>query len=286
MAKRPPSNTPVKLPYFDYLLGLLERGNNAVTQSFGRHVHWGYWQHPKAARLTADDFAEAAEQLSAQLCLAAGLTNGLRVLDVGCGFGGTIAHINENYTDMDLVGFNLDERQLARARTLVLPLANNRVQFLQGNACALPFADQSVDVVLAVECIFHFPSRLQFFNEAFRVLKPGGYLALSDFIPIPAITPLLKFKRTGIIKDGFYGACNLQYTAQHYQQLASSTGFEPQLCRDITENTLPTYRYLRRLSVQQRIGSLPAALETAAIEFLSRMRWVKYVIYAWQKPEV
>ncbi len=129
----------VKLPYFDYLLALLKEGDEAVEKSFGRHVHWGYWEQPELAALTTADFEQAAENLTRQVCLAGNIENGLSVLDVGCGFGGTVAHINEHYTGMKLVGLNLDERQLVRAREMVLPLADNAIQFQQGNACALPF---------------------------------------------------------------------------------------------------------------------------------------------------
>lgn len=111
----------VKLPYFDFLLALLKEGNEAVKKSFGRHVHWGYWEQPEQAALTTADFEQAAENLSRQVCLSGNIDNGLSVLDVGCGFGGTLAHINEHYTGMKLVGLNLDQRQLVRAREMVLP---------------------------------------------------------------------------------------------------------------------------------------------------------------------
>ncbi len=273
----------VKLPYFDYLLALLKDNNEAVEKSFGRHVHWGYWENPKQADLSTADFEQATENLSRQICLAGHIKNDQTVLDVGCGFGGTVAHINEHYTGMQLTGLNLDERQLIRARSNALPLADNTLQFQQGNACELPYPDASFDVVLAVECIFHFPDREQFFREAYRVLKPDGYLALSDFVPRTAVVPLINIKLPENIGTAFYGANNALCSANYYQKLAEKTHFKLQIARDITANTLPTYPYLRQLAKQQRGAPKMAMLETAVIECLSRLRLVNYYIFGFQK---
>jgi ubiquinone/menaquinone biosynthesis C-methylase UbiE len=274
----------VKLPYFDYLLAAIKDGNSAVENSFGRHVHWGYWDYPKRATLTVDDFIEATENLSRQVCKAGKIDNNMKILDVGCGFGGTIAHINENFQGMSLVGVNFDERQLARASAIVQPFGSNVIEFKQGDACALPLPDAFFDVVLAVECIFHFPDREQFFREAYRVLKPGGYLALSDFIPKPALLPFSRLKMSDRLTAGFYGKCNILCSVKDYQNLANKTHFITTTERDITVNTLPTYSYLRRLSLQYRVNNLFALLETATGELLSRLSLLMYYIYGFQKP--
>ncbi len=278
------------LPYFDYLLAAFEQGHPLLEDSFGRHVHWGYWEFPEQARADSADFAAAAENLSRLVQDTGRAGDGQTVLDAGCGFGGTLASLNERYENLALKGLNIDERQLVRARQLIQPRRGNRIGFHHGDACALPFADASFDTVLAVECIFHFPSREKFFAEAFRVLKPGGYLAISDFLLSPGLNRFAGFKPARFLSDGFFGACDVGFTPSAYRELASEVGFSVELEQNITRETLPTYRFLRGLAKQSGLRSLSSyadftiALTVLSVEWASRLDALRYFVFAFKKP--
>ncbi len=273
----------VNLPYIDYLLESFGQDSESLETSFGRHIHWGYWPQPNWETPNVLEFAAAAERLTIQVLAAAEIRNGQKILDAGCGFGGTLAHLNENYRRMDLLGLNLDDRQLHRAKERVLAIDDNRIRFYQGNACSLPFQDEAFDTLLAVECIFHFPDRGQFLREAKRVLKPGGSLAFSDFVPVKSLLPLTKTSTSRVFKTGFYGECNVQCTVERYRQLAESNGFSVTLEKDITANTLPTYRYLRGSDSKIGVHSVSAVIGTLSLEILSRLIWLKYIVYGFKK---
>jgi SAM-dependent methyltransferase len=170
------------------------------------------------------------------------------------------------------------------ARARVKPTATNEVAFEQGVACALPFADGIFDAVLAVECIFHFPSRLAFFQEVRRVLKPGGRLVLSDFL-LPESEPFsATFERAlmGPLLSLLFGPLRA-VRASDYKDLAVSSGLRPCLNRDITGQSLPTYALLERLLEGKGLQGVIAALLLRRMSEAQRAGRFLYEVLAFEK---
>ena len=99
------------------------------------------------------------------------------ILDVACGHGGTTQRLTSVYKPSHITAINLFPEQLAAAK-----LKAPGCTFRKMDATDLEFADNSFDAVICVEAAHHFRTREKFLQEAFRVLKPGRTLVLSDIL--------------------------------------------------------------------------------------------------------
>lgn len=272
-------------PYFDNLPTRIKSGDRTAGVAFGKHIHWGYWENPKLADGTLADFAKAAEQLSAKMVEIAQIRDNLTILDAGCGFGGTISYLNDHFDYLNLTGVNIDAEQVNRARELVIPKGNNSISFINANACAIPLDSLECDRILAVECIFAFPSRKQFFQEAYRLLKPGGKLTICDFLPVAWFAGIWQYWESKINPNiaKTYGTAK---TAQpvfsfislaQYQELAQTTGFKLATVLDITKNTLPTYPVVNPI-IREANPKGTIFNTTQGLAVISRLGWMGYII--------
>jgi len=273
------------LPYFDLLIDERQDGGE-VGQLWENQVHWGYWEDPKTAVGTRADYIAAMQLMDRVLMGAAKVADGQKLLDAGCGFGGTIGQINAAYSNMDLTGLNIDPRQLAAAESQITPISGNRTSWVEADACALPFEDNSFDRVLAVECIFHFPSREKFLAEAARVLKPGGYLAVSDFVPTMTFfgkTPFWMAIRTRVAKSyGTLGSVPLR----GYKAMGKRAGLQLEENRNIRRNTLPTYPFLLKFFREQGTADAQKMMivGTRWMKWLTALGLLQYRVYTFHKP--
>jgi SAM-dependent methyltransferase len=247
----PPTLRVPRLPYVDFVLAETRAGNERVAEAWHKDMHWGYWANPDAPDRSVAGYARAQDELTRQHFRDAAIASGQRVADVGCGLGGTLALLDQTFSGLDLVGVNIDDRQLERARANLTPRtgSGNRIELVLGDACDLPLASGSVDVILSVECVFHFSSRERYLREVKRVLKPGGRLVVSDFVArawaiVPVIGLFIPY-RSAVL--GTYGDAGLPPTRGLYRRLANKCGLELVSVNDVTPHTLPNYEVLPML---------------------------------------
>ena len=148
-----------------------------LERLWGDHVHLGHYGSPP--RRT--DFRAAKAAFVHELVRWSGLDQlppGSRVLDVGCGIGGSARILAKDY-GLDVLGISISPAQIRRATELTQEGLSCR--FAVMDALKLQLPDHSFDAVWSVEAGPHMPDKQRYADELLRVLKPGGHLAVADW---------------------------------------------------------------------------------------------------------
>ena len=136
---------------------------------WGKHIHHGLWREGKE-----DMSKEAAQEvLVDEMYARARLPKNAKVLDVGCGVGGTsckLAALGHSVT-----GVSLSTTQVAMAKeNAAKEGVSPRFLEMDGEKLSFPGEDGTFDAVWISEALSHFPRKDAFFAHAMRLLKPGG----------------------------------------------------------------------------------------------------------------
>jgi len=96
------------------------------------------------------------------------------VLDVGCGGGEAINQLSDTVSEGTVHGLDLSRTALTKANRTTEGPEKSRVALSQGTVSALPFAQETFDVITAFQTHYHWPRVETDLQEIYRVLRPGG----------------------------------------------------------------------------------------------------------------
>lgn len=109
--------------------------------------------------------------------------SGKTVVDIGCGAGGITAGLARDFGAGRVIGLDVEAPVCAAARRRARDAGvADRVEIMQVRPGPMPLPDRSADVVFSKDSIVHIPDKAALALDVFRVLKPGGWFAASDWL--------------------------------------------------------------------------------------------------------
>jgi len=205
-------------------------------------IHFGYWD------ATTRTHSESLLAMNRVVADTAAIGAGDRVLDAGCGVGGSAIWL-ATHRSAEAVGITPVASQVARARRYARRRGlDGLVTFEQRDFLDTSFPDASFDVVWAQESVSHTEYKDVFLAEAFRLLRPGGRLVVVDYFrhrrPYgPDDERLI----VGMLADW---ACPDLSTGSEFDTWTRQAGFVDVTWHDITDNIRRSWR---RLYVMARV---------------------------------
>lgn len=142
-------------------------------------LHYGLWFE------ATKDFETALKNTNREMAKLAGVKKGDLILDAGCGVGGAAIFLAKEF-NCTAEGITLDKGQveLAQKKSIELGL-DSQVKFSQQSFSETKFKDNTFDVVWACESSCYANPKDDFLKEAYRILKPGGKIILSEYFLTP-----------------------------------------------------------------------------------------------------
>jgi tocopherol O-methyltransferase len=253
---------------------------------WGPHIHHGLWP----TGVETGPLREAQLRLIDRLVAAARLSVGDKVLDVGCGMGGTSIVLAQRLR-CQVMGLTLSPLQ----RTWAGLSAHwhgvaERTRFRRANAEAVKLAPGSFDVVWNVECSEHLFDKPGYFRRATEWLRPGGRVAVCAWLAGEGAEVSARVLE---VCEGCL--CPSLGTAADYQGWMDKAGLTPCVFEDLTTQVAPTWEIGLRYLQQSGLLRLRWLFDRATVRFADtfaalaeayRTGAMRYGLFVAEKPGV
>lgn len=201
-----------------------------------------------------DEFHIRGREATAEVAGLAAIGAGDAVLDVGCGIGGPSRFLAQTFgchvTGIDLTVEFCQVAEMLAARTGL----SDKVTYRQGDALDLPYGDAAFDVVWTQHTAMNIADKPRLYAQMFRVLKPGGRLAIYDVLAGPggAIHYPVPWARDA--------STSFVQTPDDLRGYLKDAGFEISEWRDVSEQGIAWVEKVRAAAQAQGNGAPPNAL--------------------------
>jgi sarcosine/dimethylglycine N-methyltransferase len=165
-----------------------------LSRIWGGNLHMGLFESRDEPLLPAQMRANA------HMAKAAAFKPGQKVIEAACGVGSTARYLAKNY-GVHVQATNIAEMQLTEGRELTAQAGlSHLVDFSYADYHELPFPDSSFDVWWCQEALLYSIDKRRVFDEAIRVLRPGGGLIMSDLLLADSVAGAARREFTDILK--------------------------------------------------------------------------------------
>ena len=206
----------------------------AYRDVWGEHVHHGLWR-------TGSESTDVAV-LQMIRCVAdhARIHGGQAVCDVGCGYGGTGRLLSREF-EAHVTGITLSKTQYEHA---LAHRDDDRNRFILGDWLTNELPSESFDAVIAIESVEHMANKGACFDEALRVLKPGGRFVFTTWLAGEQARSWEKrWLLRPICREGRLPGIG---TAREYQRLLDRSGFKLCSYEDLSARVKRTWSHCTR----------------------------------------
>jgi tocopherol O-methyltransferase len=196
-------------------------------------MHAGFWDE------TTKTLPQALMRENEILAELAHIQPGDRVLDAGCGVGGSAIFLATR-KGAKVVGITLSERQVetARKKSSEQKMFKDVPEFFVMDYTQTSFPTASFDVVWALESVCHADKKRDFIQEAYRVLKPGGRLIVADGFHVK--NEYTESEKTLLLKAVNGWAVDSMESIPNFLQDLNAQGFTNIVQRDATDWVKPS----------------------------------------------